>query len=364
MSVALVTNYVPPYRAPLYRLLAELYGVEVFCFGGEASYVADHHRKLARQVEAAAFPAHVLPRQLDAVRVARDHRAVITTVSGRVAVPAAWLGARRAQRPFILWASLWRHPRTPAHALSFPLMRRLYRGADAVLTYGEHVSRYVARHRGGERNVFVAPQAVEADLFGARVEDAEQAAWRDSVGIPRDAPLVLYVGRLVPEKGVETLLTAWRGALHEGDVLCLAGEGPLRNLDAGPQVVYPGHVERASLPLAYAAADAVVLPSLDTPAFLEPWGLVCNEALHQGRPVVATTAVGAVAGGLVRDGHTGLVVPPADPARLGEALRRLLDDPSLRERLGQGGRAEVAAYSYEAAAAGFGDALRAVGAVE
>jgi glycosyltransferase involved in cell wall biosynthesis len=243
-------------------------------------------------------------------------------------------------------------------------MRRIYRRADAVVTYGAHVSRYIAGHRGSERNVFVAPQAVEADLFGARVEEAEQAAWRDSVGIPQDAPLVLYVGRLVPEKGVETLLAAWRTAGRDGDVLCLAGEGPLHDRDAGPGVVYAGHIERANLPLAYAAAHAVVLPSLDTPSFLEPWGLVCNEALHQGRPVVATSSVGAVAGGLVRDGDTGLVVPPGDPVRLGGAIRALLDDRPLREQLGQRGLAEVASYSYEAAAHGFGEALRAVGAVQ
>jgi len=364
MPIALVTNYIPPYRAPLYRLLGELYGVEVFCFGGEAGYVADHHRRLEHQVAEASFPAHVLRHQREAGGLGRDHDAVIAALTGRVALPAAWLGARRARTPFVLWASLWRHPRTAAHALSFPLMRRMYRRADAVVTYGAHVSSYVARPRGSERNVFVAPQAVEADLFGARVEEAEQAAWRSAAGIPDGAPLVLYVGRLVPEKGVETLLAAWRAVRREGEVLCLAGEGPLRGRDAGAQVVYPGHVERASLPFAYAAADAVVVPSLDTPAFLEPWGLVCNEALHQGRAVVATTAVGAVAGGLVRDGETGLVVPPTQPARLGAAIRTLLDDPGLRERLGDSGRTEVASYSYEAAAHGFGEALRAVGAVE
>ena len=69
MSIALVTNYIPPYRAPLYRLLAERYGVEVFCFGGEGRYVADHHRELERQVAEAPFPAHVLRHQRDAARL-------------------------------------------------------------------------------------------------------------------------------------------------------------------------------------------------------------------------------------------------------------------------------------------------------
>lgn len=362
MAVALVTNYIPPYRIPLYRLLAERHGVEVFCFGGEGSYVADHHRRLERQVAEAPFPAHVLRRQRDAARLARDHAAVSAMVTGRVAVPAAWLGARRAHRPFVLWASMWRHPRTPAHALSFPVMRHIYRHADAVVTYGEHVSRYVAGHRGSERNVFVAPQAVEADLFGRHVDEAGRAVWRESTGIRPDAPLVLYVGRLVREKGIETLLRAWDAACRDGEVLCLAGDGPLRGRDAAPHVVYAGHVERDALPAAYAAADAVVVPSLETRGFLEPWGLVANEAMHQGRAVIATTAVGAAAGGLVRDGETGVVVPAGDAVNLAAAVRRLLDDPALRERLGANAREAVAAYSHEAAADAFGRALRAVGA--
>jgi glycosyltransferase involved in cell wall biosynthesis len=106
-----------------------------------------------------------------------------------------------------------------------------------------------------------------------------------------------------------------------------------------------------------------VLPSIPTPRFLEPWGRVCNEALHQGTPVVATTAVGAVAGGLVRDGETGLVVPPGDAQALADAISRLLADPALRERLGNAGRAALAGHTYAAMADAFGVALTRAGAL-
>ncbi len=65
--------------------------------------------------------------------------------------------------PLILWASLWAHPRSAAHAFSYLPLRRLYRSADAVVTYGPHVSAYV-RARGA-RNVHVAPQAVDNDFW-------------------------------------------------------------------------------------------------------------------------------------------------------------------------------------------------------
>ena len=135
-----------------------------------------------------------------------------------------------------------------------------------------------------------------------------------------------------------------------------------RSTDA-PNAKLLGPLPRERLPVAYAAADLLALPSIPTPRFREPWGLVCNEALHQGTPVVATTAVGAVAGGLIRDGETGLVVPPNDPAALAAAIDRLLVDPALRARLGQAGRAALAGHTYAAMADAFGVALARAGAL-
>jgi glycosyltransferase involved in cell wall biosynthesis len=81
--------------------------------------------------------------------------------------------------------------------------------------------------------------------------------------------------------------------------------------------------------------------------------------MHQARPMIASDTVGAVAGGLVRDGQTGLVVPSGDPAALTGAIDSLLRDEALRKRLGDAGRAAVAPYTYDAAAEAFGRALGA-----
>ena len=96
----------------------------------------------------------------------------------------------------------------------------------------------------------------------------------------------------------------------------------------------------------YAGSDVVVVPSVPTRDFLEPWGLVVNEAFHQGVPVIATDAVGAAAGGLVRHERTGLVVPAGDAA----ALRAAIAPPARRPRAARAGsatdaREAVAAYT-------------------
>ncbi|MDO8209768.1 glycosyltransferase family 4 protein [Conexibacter sp. CPCC 206217] len=367
MAIALVTNVITPYRAPLYRLLAERYGVEVLCFGGGQSYVPAWFGDLDAQLAAAPFSARRLDGPRAALRLGARYEAAIAPVAGGAMLPATYAGMRLRRRRFILWASVWAHPRGGAKAaVAFPLVRHVYRHADAVLTYGPHVSRYVAGYRGHDDDVFVAPQSVDAAVFGRAVTPAETSAWRVAHDLPTGAPLVLYVGRLVAEKGIGVLLDAWRTvrSTHPQARLVAIGDGDLaprvRAASADGVHLLPP-VGAADLPVAYAAATAVTLPSIPTPRFREPWGLVCNEAMHQATPVVATDAVGAAAGGLVRNGQTGLVVRAGDPQALADALTRLLDDETLRTRLGEAGREALSGHTHERMADAFGQALAAAG---
>jgi glycosyltransferase involved in cell wall biosynthesis len=362
MAIALVTNVLTPYRSPLYELLAERYGVEVLCFGAGASYVPSWFGDLDGQLAAARFPARRLGGPREALALGARYEAAIAPVAGGLMLPATYAGMRARRRPFVLWASVWAHPRGGIRsAVGVPLVRHVYRNADAVVAYGEHVRRHVGRHRGRD-DVLIAPQSVEAELFGRPVAAHETAAWRTGAGLP-DGPLVLFVGRLVPEKGIRELLAAWRALpAGHGATLVAIGDGPLAvDVAATPAARLLGPLARERLPVAYAAATLVVVPSIPTPRFLEPWGLVCNEAMHQGVPVLATTAVGAAAGGLVRDGETGLVVAAGDAAALAAGIERLLADAPRRARLGAAGRTAVAAHTYAAMADAFGAALARAG---
>ena len=103
----------------------------------------------------------------------------------------------------------------------------------------------------------------------------------------------------------------------------------------------------------YAACDVLVVPSIPTRTFREPWGLVVNEAMNRGLAVIASDAVGAAAGGLVRDGVNGLVVPAGDSGALARGDRA----PGRRYRsCARGSVAQAAqdvrAYSYDAWARG------------
>ena len=100
-----------------------------------------------------------------------------------------------------------------------------------------------------------------------------------------------------------------------------------------------------------------MLPSVTTAETNEPWGLVVNEAMHAGLPVIATDAVGAAAGGLVHDGQNGYVVPERNPERLGDAMRRLLGDPESAARMGRQARVDAAEFNYDRMADAFQSAV-------
>jgi glycosyltransferase involved in cell wall biosynthesis len=341
--VALITNRVPDYRREPFRLLDDAEDVDVIAWGEPGASQRDAVRAIA----------------------SGRHRAVIAGLGGRVALPGAYAAARRARIPFVLWASLWDHPRTLAHRLSRRPTNAIYRGADAVVTYGPHVTGYVKHRRGDRDGVFEAPQAVDAAHFGRPVSGDERADARARAGATTDGFLLLFVGRLEEEKGIDVLIDAWRRAELGGDAaIAFAGDGPLRARAGSfaPEANALGPVDRADLPALYAAADALVLPSVRTATFTEPWGLVSNEAMHQGTPVIASDAVGAAAGGLVVDGRNGLVVPQGDAGALAARIRALAENPDLRARLGAAARADVAPYTFAAWTAGMRKALAAVGA--
>jgi glycosyltransferase involved in cell wall biosynthesis len=342
--VLLVTNHAPPFRVGAFAELHRREGIVVALVGGEVR----HGGGAGAPGAPLPFPAARVA-QAGVARLAASgrFRAVVAGLSGKVALPAAWAGARAAGVPFVLWATIWRHPRTPAHALSYLPLRHLYRHADAVATYGAHVSAYV-RAKGARGTVVEAPQSVDDAFWAAPAQPRRLAPFQ-----------AMFAGRLAAEKGADVLLDAWRRAALPDAALVLAGDG---HPAATGGVHAVGAQAPGSLRNFYAGSDVVVVPSIPTRDFLEPWGLVVNEAFDQGVPVIATDAVGAAAGGLVQHERTGLVVPAGDPGALASALRRMHDDPELRRRLGGGAREAVRAHSHAAWAAGMSAALAAAGA--
>jgi glycosyltransferase involved in cell wall biosynthesis len=173
---------------------------------------------------------------------------------------------------------------------------------------------------------------------------------RRSFGITDDAPVVLFAGKFDPQKNVGLLLDAFEEVRREHDAwLLLVGDGamgPEIRERAAERVLTPGFLNQSELTHAYAAADVFVLPSVS-----ETWGLVVNEAMNFGLPVVVSDRVGC-GEDLVREGENGFVVAHDDPIALADALRALVGNAELRRRMGARSRELVSSYTITACADG------------
>lgn len=357
-KVLLVTNFASHYRAPLFELMHERLGAEFIFFskGGE-EYWQPH-----LGVTEGRFPGVTVESgpALGKVRFntelwreirSREFDVMVKCMNGRVELPLAYAASRRAQAAFVLWTGMWMHPRSAFHTLSRPFTRWMYAHADAVVTYGDHVSRFVVAEGADACGVFRAENATDNALYSRAVATDEVEAFSKRFGLT-GAPVVLAVSRLVQQKGLDVLLQAVSAHPELRPQVLIVGTGPgatqlrQRAASLGVDLVLVGGLTPDEMPPIYALADVLVMPSVTTRTVKETWGLACNEAMCQGVPVIATDAVGAAAGGLVVDGSTGLVVPEQDAGALGAALHRVLGDPALASRLGEAGRARVQRTDY------------------
>jgi glycosyltransferase involved in cell wall biosynthesis len=375
MRIALVTTFPSHYSARTFETLALRHDVDFLFFSGpehEWYWLPEHGKRGGRFRETylrgfSIGHTRVVPSLFARLLLGR-YDAYVKCIHGRFALPATYAAARLARRPIILWTGLWARVDTPAHRTFFPVTAWLYRHADALVVYGEHVRRYLEREGVDPSRIFVAPHAVDNDALSRPVARDDVDDLRRSLSVAPARKIVLFLGRLVAEKGLVHLVRAFAALRRDDSVLVLAGAGEERDALAAEGrrlgierlVRFPGYVPADDTRRYYAAAHVFVLPSITTPTFKEPWGLVVNEAFNQGLPVIASDAVGAAAGGLLVDGVNGCVVPERDEPALERALATVLDDDALRARWSVGARAAVAQFGLEQQAAGFRAAIEHV----
>lgn len=234
----------------------------------------------------------------------------------------------------------------------YPLLFRLPR---LFLPGGSRQAAYFRKYGVPEERIRIAHMTVDIDSMGtyrATVTPERRNHIRERLLLNENHVVFLFVGRLESHKGIRDLLDAYRAMRERIGAVCalvIVGNGVCRPevdeaAEKAPDVVVVGRLTGADLLDVYAAADVFVLPSL-----IEPWGLVVNEAMAFGLPVIATDAVGCV-DDLVKPGVTGLIVPAGNSAALAEAMQRLASDSELRRAFGAAARERIQPWTlkYEA----------------
>lgn len=370
-KIAFVTNFCSHYRVKTFESLTKYYDIDYYFFSGGNEW---YWQKEITPKTGKFNYEYLAGLQIGNLRItpslicklwSKKYSSYIKCINGKFALPLTFIIARLRKKPFILWTGVWMRIQTVSHKIFFPLIRHIYRHADAIVCYGQHVKEYLVREGVESERLFIANHAVDNEKYKISISEDVKASLLDKLGVAPDKKIILYIGRLREEKGLFDLVTAIANMQRDDVMILFVGSGSyedrLKELvienAITESVRFIGHVPPDDTIFYYSIADVCVLSSITTKMFKEPWGLVVNEAFNQGVPVIVTNSVGAAAGGLVCDGINGIVIRERDPKALSTALNMLLDNPSLCQRMGQNALETISGWDNNRMVKGFRDAL-------
>jgi len=365
IRVALVTGEPTPYRIPQLRALAERPELDLTVFYAaptvqrrtwllehdEAVYLSGPQLPLARILHHDYALTPGIWRRLERGRF----DLVVVGGWSLMATQLAIVWCRIRGVPYFLISD--NHLLEPrarwVRALKRAVLPRLVPQAAAWLVPGSLARNHIVTYGARPERTAVFPLTVDVGALGARADalQAERSALRDRLGLAAEDVAVLQVGRLIELKAPADLVRAVARARARTELpltLVLVGDGPeeavLRSLtrDLRVPVVFTGILTGDELIGAYVAADVFALVS-----HRETWGVVVNEAMACGLPLVLSDRVGA-AGDLLEPGGNGERVPAGDVDALASALEQLARDPELRRAYGLRSRELVQDWGYEA----------------
>jgi glycosyltransferase involved in cell wall biosynthesis len=366
MRVSFVSPEPTPYRAPLLDRVAARPEIELTVIYAAQTVASrawtvelGHDAVFLRGVAvpgARTIFRHDYPLTPGIVGALQRAKPEVVVVSGWSTVAAqgalAWSRARRV--PYVLLVES--HDATPKagwrRSVKTTIVPPIVRGAKSVLVVGSLARDSVVSLGAAPGRVRVLANTIDVPAYGATIDAllARRLELRAGFGLAEDELAVLSVARLVPEKGLDTLVQAC--AVADARAV-LVGSGPdrahLQRLDE--RAILTGELPADRVAEAYAAADVFALLSRH-----EPWGVAVNEAAAAGLPLVLSDRVGAAAD-LLEDGANGMLVHAEDVEGAASALRRLRD-PELRRRYGARSRELVAGWGYEPSVEAFVAACR------
>lgn len=347
--LAILTEIIAPYRTPVFNALAAHDEVDLHVI-----YLSETDKSL-RQWEVNREEIRYSYQVLSSYRfrlpvwhllITSGMRSALRTygpdivVAGGYNYPAMWQALRWSlsrQKRFFLWSESniadMRQKRWWIEAAK----RKFIRSCQGFIVPGTSAADYLRTFGVRDDLIFVAPNAVDVECFSRLAARARQDSQsRARLGLP--PRFFLYSGRLVREKGVFDLLKAYASlpeTIRHEIGLVFAGDGRdrgelhrLSRLVRPGNVAFTGFLQRDQLAEVYAHAEAFILPT-----YSDPWGLVVNEAIACGLPIIVTGVAGCAAD-LVNEGDNGFVVRPGDFGAIANSMERLSLDKRLRERMG------------------------------
>lgn len=335
--LVIITEIISPYRIPLFNVLSEQPEVDLHViFLAETDPTLRQWKVYKQEIR---FSYEVLPSWRKRIAgynlllngglggsllAARPDAILCGGYSYFASWQALWW-ARNWGVPFFLWSESNLQDIRKGRALVELLKSEFFRQCSGFVVPGKSAAQYLLSHGIKQGKIFTALNAVDNDLFAKEAASARANADRLRVDLALPERYFLFVGRLVREKGIFELLSAYSsldGVLRQQIGLVFAGDGPCRaELESQASSISPGLIkfvgftQREQLPAYYALGEMLILPT-----YTDTWGLVVNEAMACGLPVIVSSLAGCVSE-LVTNDWNGKIVEPKDVESLRAAMR-------------------------------------------
>lgn len=374
--LVILTEIISPYRIPLFNALAQDPSVDLHViFLAETDANLRQWRVYKEEIR---FSHQVLPswrkrwgkynvllnRGVGRALTAASPEAILCGGYSYMASWQALFWARSRTVPFLLWSESNLQDRRRGHPPVEFLKAEFLSRCDGFVVPGRSAGGYLRVHKIREDLIFTAPNAVDNTVFANAAATVRQnpSANRDDLGLPRR--YFLFVGRLVKDKGVFELLAAYArlseqvrqevGLVFVGDGVCRSQLRARAGSISPGMIRFIGFAQREQLGAYYSLADMLILPTHS-----DPWGLVVNEAMACGLPIVLSRVAGCAAD-LVKENWNGLLIPPTDVSALATAMESLASRPDFCAMMGANSVQHISNYSPEEWCLGI---VRAVGAI-
>lgn len=231
------------------------------------------------------------------------------------------------------------------------ILSRLFKNISGFLSIGRYNTEFYKDFGVPEEKIFLVPYTVDNDFFISKAKELfpKKLGIKNKFNLPRELPVILFSGKLTDvKKPMDLLMTFEMVSKDIKSTLVYLGDGPLRKRLEDyalskkiKNVYFMGFKNQTELPEFYALADVFVLPSK-----FEPWGLVVNEAMCFGLPIIVSNKVGA-SGDLVKNNVNGFIYTLSDVNALAKHLEFLLVNLARREEMGMKSKEIISKWTYK-----------------
>lgn len=362
VKIAFIHSKCKPFRIEFFKKIQEKYDIDFFFYDENRGNLDNFNTIEVKKIPYLSDFYYAI--NLKEKLLSKEYDIYVSTDLGYHITYIAYEIAKSKNKKFILWNEQWKDIKHPRRTLMKFYENKIVKESDAILAFGERCNRFLVNRGADENKLIKIPNAVP------KIDTKNLPIAKDYERYPVEFEgklNILCIARLIPVKGHEYLIKSinlLKDKYHNIQLI-IAGEGPMyyklneliNKLNLQNSITMPGisvnEIQKWEL---YKKSDIVILPSVYT-RHAEAWGLVVNEAAMLSKCIITTNMTG-VAGEIVRDNESGIIVEEKNVEMLANSIEKLINDENLRYRYGNRAKELVdSEYTIDKMVEGFDKAI-------